>query len=108
MLIVGDCGDANCQAALSGKKLGLVLCRTLPPYAQHSLHPDSSAWIHFLPSATMMYTMHRTLHQNYESSCLGYRYPIVTDGEIIYSIIIVLDIAALCYINESIRKDPPG
>lgn len=102
----GDCDKCTLQAVPAGKKLAPVLCPSVNQRVRREPHPDPSARIHLFPSATMLSAFHRTLPQNYESSSPGSQYPTVTDGHNIYSILTVLDIAALCYSNELKRKEP--
>lgn len=107
-IILGSAGDhytCTLQAAPAGKKLAPALCPSVNQCVRHEPHPDPSARIHLFPSATMLRAFHRTLPQNYESSSLGSQYPTVTDGHDIYSLITILDIAAICYMNELKRKE---
>lgn len=104
LVSAGVCYKCTLQAAPAGKKLAPVLCPSVNQCASHEPYPDPSAQIHLFPSAATLYAFHRTLPQNCESSSLGSQYPTVTDGHDIYSIITILDIAALCYINEKRAK----
>lgn len=106
LVSAGDSYKCTLQAVSAGKKLAPVLCACVNLHVRHEPHPDPSAWMHLFPSATMLYAFHRTLPQNCDSSSLGSQYPTVTDGHDIYSIITILDIAALCYIHELKRKEP--
>lgn len=106
LVSAGDWYECTLQAVPAGKKVAPVLCPSVNQHVKREPHSDPSARIPLFPSATMLYAFHRTLPQSYESSSLGSRYPTVTDGHNVYSIITIRDIAALFYNNELKGKEP--